>query len=67
MFRKNKTMVITIKVPKFLYEELKMRARNEGIRSVEEYVRRIIEKTIEKKATDEEKIKERLRALGYLR
>lgn len=58
-----------VKIPAQLYKKLEKRAKRAKFDSVEDYIIHVLEnetqKTEEKKK-DEEKIKERLRALGYL-
>lgn len=65
----------TITIPKPLYEKIKKRIEKTGFGSVSDYVtyilREVVSGTEEEKPEpftrkDEEKIKKRLRALGYL-
>ena len=66
----------TVDIPENLYKKLEKRAKNIGFNNVSEYISFILdevlrnleeeEKEEEKNISDEEKIKERLRALGYL-
>jgi len=58
-----------VKLSKKLVDKLEKRAREKGFKSVDKYIEEILKnalKSFEKKSGDEDKIKERLRALGYL-
>jgi metal-responsive CopG/Arc/MetJ family transcriptional regulator len=57
-----------IKLPKELFEDVKRLATLSGYASVDEFVVHVLEKEIAKidKEEDEEKIKERLKGLGYI-
>jgi len=67
---------VTISIPKTLYDKIKERIENTDFTSVSEYVTYILREVLanleeeEKEEIfndeEEEKIKERLRALGYL-
>lgn len=64
----------TITIPKSLYEKILKRIKNTGFASVSSYVTYVLRQIVsggdeEKEAftkKDEERIKQRLRALGYL-
>ena len=65
----------TVSIPKPLFDKIKKRIKNTGFASVSEYVTFVLREVIasleeEKKDVftkeEEEKIKERLRALGYI-
>jgi len=64
----------TVEIPENLYKKLEKRAKNIGFNNVSEYISFILDEVLrnleeeeeEKNISDEEKIKERLRALGYL-
>ena len=57
-----------IKLPKGLFEDIKRLAALSGYASTDEFVVHVLEKEIAKidKDEDEEKIKERLKGLGYI-
>lgn len=59
-----------VKIDKKLVKKLEERAKEKGFKSVDKYIEEILKKALqsfEKKGQgDEEKVKERLRALGYL-
>lgn len=64
---------VEIKLPRKLYEEALKRAKEAGFNDFNEFIVFVLEQliTIEEKGEvfskeDEEKVKERLRALGYL-
>ncbi len=66
--------VVTINIPKPLIEKIKRRAEETGV-SVSEYIIRVLRETMAKldeeekepfTKEDEERIKERLRSLGYI-
>ncbi len=60
-----------IELPKELVDKLRKKAKEIGFESVEEYIELILTEFVEEESTgfeeeDEEKIKKRLKALGYL-
>ena len=57
-----------VKLSKDLYDKVKQIAELSGYSSVDEFVAHVLEKEISKgnKDDDEEKIKERLKGLGYI-
>ena len=59
-----------IKIPKELTEKLQKKADKEGFEDLNSYVKYILEQHIEKEDVyseeDEEKVKERLKSLGYM-
>ncbi len=63
---------VEVKIPKKLYEKIKKEIENTGeFKSVEEFVVFVLESALEEteevySEEEEEKVKERLRALGYL-
>jgi len=67
---------VSISIPKTLYDKIKKRIENTEFSSVSEYVTYILEEVLKEleeeeeeevfSKEEEEKIKERLRALGYL-
>ncbi len=63
---------VEIKIPKKLYEKIKAEVeKSSEFKSVEEFVRFVLESAVEEgeevySPEEEEKVKERLRALGYL-
>jgi len=62
---------VPIYVKKDLYEKLERMAREGGFKDVNEFVEFILQEVVETpnvemSKEDEEKVKERLRALGYL-
>lgn len=65
---------VTVKLSKDLYEKAKRYVENEGgFESVDEFIEFVVEQVLEEEASEttytpeeEEKIKERLRSLGYL-
>ncbi|HDJ26338.1 MAG TPA: CopG family transcriptional regulator [Candidatus Bathyarchaeota archaeon] len=65
---------VTIRIPKRIYDELKKHVEESGgeFKSVEEYVTFILEEFVKEEEEavftpeEEEEIKRRLRALGYL-
>ncbi len=61
-------MAKKIKIENDLYEKLKKCAETAGYSSTEEFVIHVLEKTVGEigNSDDEEKVKERLRGLGYL-
>lgn len=69
-----KTKHTTVSIPTSLYKKIEKRIKETGFRSVSEYVifvlREILSGGAEEKPAfskkDEEKVKSRLRALGYL-
>ena len=63
----------TITIPASLFEKIEAHVKSSGKESVEEYIVRILEESLPKTEADkglseedEEKVKERLKALGYL-
>ena len=79
MKNEKETEITTISIPKTLAEKIKKRMEGTGFRSVSSYVAYILRQVIsgiemdeqkkEKEAftkEDEEKVKDRLRGLGYL-
>lgn len=62
----------TVSIPKPLYEKIKKRVEGTGFTSVSDYVTYVLREVLanletEKKGTEnEDKIKQKLRALGYL-
>ncbi len=64
---------LKITIPKSLYDKIKEEADNAGFTDIEEFIRFVLEQLVESGETgeelspeDEEKVKERLRALGYI-
>lgn len=63
---------VEIKIPKSLYDKIVQEVKNsEEFKSVEEFVKFVLESALEEteevySPEEEEKVKERLRALGYL-
>ncbi len=64
---------VKITIPKSLYDKIKEEADNAGFTDIEEFIRFVLEQLVESGETgeelspeDEEKVKERLRALGYI-
>lgn len=62
---------VTIKIPRDLYKKIEKEARNSDFKSVEEFIIFVLSSAVEEdeevfNQEDEEKVKERLRALGYL-
>ncbi len=63
---------VEVKIPKKLYEKIKKEIESTGeFKSVEEFVVFVLESALEEteevySEEEEEKVKERLRALGYL-
>ena len=62
-----------ITLPKDLYEKAKQKAEEAGFKDMNEFIRFLIEQIVEETGEEtgltpeeEEKVKERLRALGYL-
>jgi metal-responsive CopG/Arc/MetJ family transcriptional regulator len=63
-----------VSIPASLYEKIEKMIKGTDAESVSEYVTRILKENLEKKEgtpdslskEDEEKVKERLKALGYL-
>lgn len=63
-----------VSIPASLYEKIEEMIKGTSTESVSEYVTQIVKKSLEKKAEtpdslskeDEEKVKQRLKALGYL-
>jgi len=65
MFGRNK-----VQIAPELYQKAKRLAKERGFSSVEEFIEDLLEKEVEKSnkgnKDDEEKVKERLRGLGYI-
>ena len=65
---------VTIKIPKEIYEKIEERIKDTEFKSVDEYVTYVLKEVLASLEEDEEvfseeeeeKVKERLRALGYL-
>jgi len=64
---------VSVKIPKKLYEKIKQQvSQSKEFSSVEEYIKFVLETALEEMEEEvytpeeEEKIKERLKALGYL-
>lgn len=57
-----------IKIESDLFDRLRTCAEAAGYSSTEEFILHVLEKTVEEidKSDDEEKVKEKLRGLGYL-
>ncbi|KXA97869.1 CopG family transcriptional regulator [candidate division MSBL1 archaeon SCGC-AAA259J03] len=63
-----------VSIPESLYEKVKERCEGAGFESVSEYVTFVLREVVEEEEEeekefskeDEEKVKERLRALGYM-
>lgn len=63
-----------VSIPDSLYEKVKDRCEGTGFNSVDEYVEFVLREVVEEEEPeeeefskeDEEKVKERLRALGYM-
>ena len=69
----SETIKVEVELPKKLYEEALEKAREAGFNSFSEFMIFILEQLVSEEAggkelskEDEEKVKERLRALGYL-
>ncbi|AMQ18881.1 hypothetical protein [Thermococcus peptonophilus] len=67
--------MVEIKIPKSLYDKIKERIEDTGFDSVDDYVTYVLREVLANLEEDEEevfseeeeeKVKERLRALGYL-
>lgn len=67
-------IVVKISIPKALYEKIIKEAEDAGFKNIEEFIIYVLEQLIETSGVegevmskeDEEKVKERLRALGYI-
>ena len=66
---------VSVEIPRRIYEEIQKRVDGEEFKSVEEFITFVLEEVLkdeeeeelqELSEEDEEKIKERLRGLGYL-
>ncbi len=64
---------IVLELPKDLYEKIASEAKDAGFDKVEEFIVYVLEQLVESSEVgeemskeDEEKVKERLRALGYI-
>ena len=65
---------VTLSIPRALYDKLKTRAEGTEFHSVSEYVVFVLEEVVKDEnaepkvmdSEDEEKVKENLRALGYI-
>jgi len=65
---------VTVKIPKEIYEKIEERIKDTEFKSVDEYVTYVLKEVLASLEEDEEvfseeeeeKVKERLRALGYL-
>ena len=66
---------VEVKIPKSLYDRIKERIEDAGFESVDEYVTYVLREVLANleeedeeifSEEEEEKVKERLRALGYL-
>ncbi len=62
-----------VKLPKDLYEKVKQEAKDSGFSDISQFIQFVLEQLFESGETggemtaeDEEKVKERLRALGYI-
>lgn len=69
----SETIKVEVELPKKLYEEALEKAREAGFNSFSEFMIFILEQLVSEETggkelskEDEEKVKERLRALGYL-
>ncbi len=67
------TVSIELKLPRKTYEKILEKAREAGFNDINEFLEFVLEQLIEEEEEtpvfskeDEEKIKERLRSLGYL-
>jgi len=67
--------LVEVKIPKSLYEKIKEHVEDSGFESVDEYVTYVLREVLANlegeeeevfSEEEEEKVKERLRALGYL-
>jgi metal-responsive CopG/Arc/MetJ family transcriptional regulator len=62
----------TIEIPETLYKKIETKIKETGTESVSDYVVKILEKSLSEdqeetlSKEDEEKVKERLKALGYM-
>lgn len=67
-----KTVEIKIKLPEKLYREAQAKAEEAGFNTIDEFIVFVLEQLlgeeepVELTQEDEEKVKERLRALGYI-
>ena len=67
-----KTVEIKIRLPEKLYREAKAKAEEAGFKTIDEFIVFILEQLLTEEEQpalteeDEEKVKERLRALGYI-
>ncbi len=67
-------IAVTLSIPKKLYERIQKEAEDTGFKKVEEFIIYVLEQLVETSGfegeamskEDEEKVKERLRALGYI-
>ncbi len=77
MSSKPKRKFTTVSIPKTLFEKIKDRIKNTGFSSVSDYVTYVLREIFAEKQQqqsseqafsheDEKRVKERLRALGYL-
>ncbi|ADI31600.1 CopG family transcriptional regulator [Staphylothermus hellenicus] len=65
---------VKISIPKTLYEKITREAKDAGFNNIEEFIIYVLEQLVETSSVegetmskeDEEKVKERLRALGYI-
>ncbi len=66
---------VSVEIPKKLYDKISKKIKNTSFSSVSEYITHLVEKELAKEGEseeevfskeDEEKIKERLRKLGYI-
>ncbi|ABN69448.1 CopG domain protein DNA-binding domain protein [Staphylothermus marinus F1] len=67
-------VTVKISIPKTLYEKITREAEDAGFNNIEEFIIYVLEQLVETSSVegetmskeDEEKVKERLRALGYI-
>ena len=65
---------VTITIPTSLYEKIEEKIKNAEVKSVSDYVARVVRESLAEEQAkaetfskeDEEKVKERLKALGYI-
>ena len=66
---KNEEEKRALSLPPELYKKIEERAKVTGFESVDEYVKFVLEEVLKEEATsneEDEEVKKRLRALGYL-
>lgn len=73
-YKMNKKESKSIEIPAKLFEKIEERAKNTGFKSASDYIVFVLKEVVSNleeepeslSTEDEEKVKERLRALGYL-